>query len=380
MLRGQRPPPPASPFLPGAAARRRRRKAVACAQLGSPLYGGLLAQAADDLLAGGPTADVLDGHLDSPWRSALALRMLGGVHALVLTGQAAELAAFYPSAGGTADPGPGYARAWAALQQVLAGQRDAVRAWLDRPPQTNEVGRAAALLGGLRYLMAEACLPVRLVEIGASAGLNLRADLFHVPGEAGRYGDPSSPVVLAGAWRGQPPPGSPSPFTAAPVEVIERTGGDRTPIDPTTDQGRLTLAAYVWPDQAHRMERLRGALTLAAHYPVDLRQELASDTLRRTALAEGTCTVLWHSIVRQYLDEAQRPALTEGIAALGAAATSSARFAWIALEPHRITPDGACLVTMTTWPGGHERVLGSAPPHGLPVTWNPQEPSEPALP
>ncbi len=346
---GQQEPPPASPFPLGAAARRLRRQAVACAQLGSPLYAGLLDHAADDLLAGGPTADVLDGHLDSPWRSALALRMLGGVHALVLTGQAPELAAFYPSAGGTADPGPGYARAWAALRQALAGQRDAVRAWLDRPPQTNEVGRAAALLGGLRYLTAEVGLPVRLVEI-----------------------------VLAGAWRGQPPPASPSPITAAPVEVIERTGGDRTPIDPMTDQGRLTLAAYVWPDQAHRMERLRGALTLAAHYPVDLRQELASDTLRRTALAEGTWTVLWHSIVRQYLDEAQRSAVTEGIAALGAAATSSARFAWIALEPHRITPDGACLVTMTTWPGGHERVLGSAPPHGLPVTWNPQEPGEPA--
>jgi len=354
-----------------AAARRLRRQGLACRELGSPLYAGLLDQAADDVLAGGPTAGLLDGHLDSPWRTALALRMLGGVHALVLTGQAPELAAFYPSVGGIADPGPGCARAWAAVRQVLADQPDAVRAWLDRPPQTNEVGRAAALLGGLRHLVAEARLPVRLVEIGASAGLNLRADRFHVAGESGRYGDPSSAVVLAGAWRGQPPPASPSPFTAAPVEVIERTGGDRTPIDPMTDQGLLTLAAYVWPDQVQRMERLRGALTIAAQYPADLRQELASDTLRRTALAEGTWTVLWHSIVRQYLDEAQRAAVTEGIAALGAAATPSARFAWLALEPHRITASGECLVTLTTWPGGRERVLGTAPPHGLPVTWEP---------
>ena len=52
---------------------------------------------------------------------------------------------------------------------MLAAQRDAVRAWLNRPPQTNEVGRAAALLGGLRHVTAEAALPVRLVEIGASA-------------------------------------------------------------------------------------------------------------------------------------------------------------------------------------------------------------------
>jgi len=345
-----------------ATARRLRRQAVACRELGSPLYAALLGHAADDLLAGGPAAGVLDGHLASLWPSALGLRMLGGVHALVLTGQAPELAAFYPSAGGTADPGPGYARAWAATRQVLADRRDAVCAWLDRPPQTNEVGRAAALLGGLRHLAAEARLPVRLVEIGASAGLNLRADRFYVPGEAGRYGDPASPVVLAGAWRGHPPP-------AVPFEVIGRTGGDRAPLDPATDQGRLTLAAYVWADQADRMERLRGALAVAAQVPADLRQELASDTLRRTALAEGAWTVLWHSIVRQYLDDAQRAAVSEGIAALGAAATPSARFAWIALEPHRVTADGECDVTVATWPGGRQRVLGTAPPHGMPVTW-----------
>jgi hypothetical protein len=335
---------------------------VACGELGSPLYAGLLGHAADDLLAGGPMASVLDGHLAAPFGSALGLRMLGGVHALVLTGQAPELAAFYPSAGGRADPGPGCARAWAALRELLVVRRDAVRSWLDRPPQTNEVGRAAALLGGLRHITAEARMPVRLVEIGASAGLNLRADRFHVPGEAGRYGDPSSPVVLAGAWRGQRPP-------AALVEVMERTGGDRAPIDPATEQGRLALAAYVWADQPDRMKRLRGALTLAARFPADLRQELASDTLRRTKLAEGSWTVLWHSIVRQYLDGAQRAAVAEGSTALGAAATPSARFAQIALEPHRSTVNGECLVTLTTWPGGHERVLGTAPPHGLPVTW-----------
>jgi hypothetical protein len=100
------------------------------------------------------------------------------------------------------------------------------------------------------------------------------------------------------------------------------------------------------------------------------RQAAASDTLERTALAEGSWTVLWHSIVRQYLDDAQHAAVAEGIARLGAAATPSARFAWLALEPHRHTPNGECLVTLTTWPGGTGRVLGTAPPHGLPVLWS----------
>jgi hypothetical protein len=65
---------------------------------------------------------VLDGHFDDPGRTALALRMLGGVHALVLTGRAPELAIFYPSAGGTADPGAGAGLAWAAMRRVLAEQ------------------------------------------------------------------------------------------------------------------------------------------------------------------------------------------------------------------------------------------------------------------
>ena len=151
--------------------------------------------------------------------------------------------------------------------------------------------------------------------------------------------------------------------------MIGRTGGDRAPIAATTEQGRLALASYVWPDQPDRMTRLRGALAVAAQFPADLRRESAPDTLARVTLADGCWTVLWHSIVRQYLDDEQRAAVAERIAALGAAATPSARFAHVALEPHRQTANGECQVTLASWPGGEQRILGSAPPHGLPVTW-----------
>lgn len=333
-----------------------------CDGLGSPLYAGLLRHAADDLLAGGPTAGVLDGHLADPGRSALALRMLGGVHALVLTGQAAELAAFYPSAGGTADAGPGADRAWPALRDVLAGHRDEVRAWLGSPPQTNEVGRGAALVGALCQLVAEAAYPVRLVEIGASAGLNLRADHFWISGPGISYGDESSPVRMPGGWLGQPPP-------VVPVLVVSRVGGDLSPVDPVSENGRLRLSAYVWADQIARFERLRGALELAARIPADLRAEPASDTIARISLEPGTWTVLWHSIMHQYLDADQAQELADGAAALGAAATETARFAHVSLELVRGTPDTP--VELTTWPGGARRRLGTAPPHGIPVTWGP---------
>ena len=354
-----------SPELDGLAAARTARllrlQAAACRELGSRLYGDLLAHAAMDLLDGGPTARVLDGHFDDRPSSVLALRLLGGVHALVLSGRAPELAAFYPSAGGTAESAAGSPRAWAALRRTLAEQGTEVQAWLGHPPQTNEVGRAAALLGGLRHIAAEADLPVRLVEVGASAGLNLRADWFCVAGKSGHYGDPTSPVVLTDGWLGDPPPES-------HVEVIERIGGDIAPVDPLTGDGRLKLTAYVWPDQIDRLRRLRGAFEVAERVPADLRAESASETVARTRPARGSWTVLWHSIFRQYLSETQRAELTDGVTALAATATSSARFAYIYLEQSRA---GGCPVTLTTWPGGHRRVLGTAPAHGLPVRWRP---------
>jgi hypothetical protein len=336
-----------------------RSQAQACREIGSPLYGDLLFRAADDLLSGGPVAGVLAGHLGAPPSSVLALRMLGGAHALALSGLAPELAAWYPSAGGTADPAAGSPHAWAALRRTLADERDTIRHWLERPPQTNEVGRAAALLGGLLHVTAQQRLPVRLVEVGASAGLNLRADRFCVLGDTGRYGDPRSPVVLRHGWQGLAPP-------AGRVEIIERTGGDLAPIDPASREGRLRLSAYVWPDQAERLARLRGALVIAGQMPADLRAESATATLARTALAPGTWTVVWHSIFRQYLNDAERAELADGVAQLGRAATPKARFAYLYLEQSRA---GGCPVTLATWPGGRREVLGTAPPHGIPVRW-----------
>jgi hypothetical protein len=337
-----------------------RLQSAACREIGSPLYGDLLALAADDLLVGGPVAEVLAGHLQTRPAGVLALRMLGGAHALALSGRAPELAAWYPSAGGIIDAEPGSPRAWAALKKTLAEQRDAIVPWLDWPPQTNEVGRAAALIGGLLNITAQASLPIRLVEVGASAGLNLRADLFCVPGDASSYGDPHSPVVLSHGWQGAAPPDS-------PVEVIERTGGDLAPIDPTSAHGQLTLTAYVWPDQSDRLARLRGALAVARDVPAELRTESATRTVTGIELVPGTWTVLWHSIFRQYLDEAQRAELADGVAALGATATKKARFAYLYLEQSR---SGGCPVVLTTWPRGQRQVLGTASPHGIPVRWS----------
>ena len=171
---------------------------------------------------------------------------------------------------------------------------------------------------------------------------------------------PAPRVRIEGGWLGRPPPGG-------PVTVLSRTGGDLTPIDPLSEDGELRLTAYLWPDQIARLNRLRGAIELAGQVPAQVRAEPASATIAGLRLEPGTWTVLWHSVMAQYLDAAEAEAIAAGIAALADAATGSARLAHVSLEPVRGLAD--IPVQLRTWPGGTRRLLGTAPPHGIPVTW-----------
>ncbi len=339
-----------------------RHQAAACGELGSPLYAHLLARVADDVESGGPAAEVLRGHERDPGPAALGLRLMGGVHRLVLERRAPALALTYPSVGGTGDADA----AWAALRDVLGEHRDELRGWLNHAPQTNEVGRAAALIGGLLHLAAVDPRPVRLVEVGASGGLNLRADRFRVDlGDGRSVGPPGSPVVLRAPWTGAVPP------LRDQLQVVERLGCDLAPVDPTSQDGRLRLTSYVWPDQLGRLERLRGALQVAAAVPARVETAGAADFLDRLHLVEGTTTVVWHSVMWQYVGPDERTRVEQRLADLGADQTDGAGLAHLFLEPRRRVSGGdhEFLVVLQTWPGRTERVLGSAAPHGIPIAW-----------
>lgn len=342
-----------------------RRQSAACADLGSSMYEALLAFAADDYAARGVVADVFDGWTLEPGPAALALRLLGTVHRLALTGQAPELARFYPSvAGDEAEPfDPGLA--WAAFRDVVAARLDEVRAGLDSPPQTNEIGRSALLIGGLLVLRSRIDLPARLVEIGASAGLNLRPDLVRVEGTHAAVGPWGSPVTLYDPWHGSLPP------VHLSVEIVERLGSDLDPVDVSTAAGRLRLVSYVWPDQLGRVSRLRGAFDLAAAVPVAVTREGAVATVSALKPAPGAVTVIWHSVMEQYLPPPEQAALESAFDALGAAATAEAPVARLAFEATKFpSPAGVLFgLKLTTWPGGETTYLASAHPHGDTVTW-----------
>ncbi len=335
-----------------------------CAASGSPMYGELFDLVADDAEAGGPFATVLSGYEDAPSRQAVPLRLLGGLHRLVLDGRAPRLRRWYPSTGGAWDG----AKAWPEIRAAAADHRDRLRAALDRPPQTNEVGRSAALVGGLLRINHQFGYPIRLFEIGTSAGLNLRADHYHYLFADQHWGPATSPVTIPDAWRGSLPPGG-------TVRIVERRGYDISPIDVTGEagvDGELTVLSYVWPDQATRLDRLRGAIAVARGVPASLERRTAADAVAGMTLAEGALTVLWHSITWQYLSTEEREAVRTAVDALAAQADARSPFAHLTLEPARDGP-GAPIsfwVRARTWPGGELEVLGECHPHGPPVQWH----------
>jgi hypothetical protein len=327
-------------------------QADACRMIGSELYAGLLERAREDVEAGGPIWEILQGHEEDPEFSVLGLRLLGAVNRLVLAGQEPELAAAYSDGDAAA--------AWTALREALSRNARELRGSLERPVQTNEVRRCAALLFGFLAVSTETGLPLRLLEVGTSAGLNLRWDRYRYVAEGFSWGLQGSAVKLEFELGGKRPPSLPPS-----VEVRGRQGCDAAPIDPLTADGRLTLLTYIWPDQPERIARMLAALEVAAEVPVAVDREPAAAWTRRVLSepAPGEATVLYHSIVSQYLSDEERAALVANIEEAGARASAEAPFAWLRMEP----ADNLADVHLTLWPGGEERLIARAGYHGSPV-------------
>ena len=342
-----------------------RLQAEFCGTFGSPLYAELLARAADDVERGGALAQVFDGWTGNPVPDAVVLRLMGAVHGLVLGGAVPELARFYPSAGGA----PAWPATWEAFQRVVDAHAAALRAALDRQVQTNEVRRSAALLGGFLTVAAAYGLPLRVLEIGSSAGLNLCWDRYRYevvadPGAASQpvWGDPGSPVAIRTAWEG------PLDVFAGRATIAERAGCDLAPVDVTDDAQVRVLESFVWADQLERLAQLRAAVGLARQFPPPLVRRRAADWLAEQLVRPraDVATVVFHSIMWWYLSEEERGRVTAIIGRAGARATARAPLAWLRLELMATTePD----LLLTQWPGGAETLLGHADAHGRSVRW-----------
>lgn len=335
------------------------RQGRGCTDLGSPLWGRMLQDAAGDIEAGGPLLGLLRDWEGDIELGAPALRVAGGLHYLALSGQAPDLAALLPSCGGRADE----ALVWPAARKVVDVRRAALRDFLAGPPQTNEVGRSCALMPGMLEISRLTGLPLRPREIGSSAGLNQFWDRYAYRLGPHGWNVGNSALTLECRWKGGPPP-----LAQRPV-VASRAGCDINPLDLRQEEIRLRLQAYVWPDQERRMASLRAAMAIALENDVRIENMPASGFVTRELeeRPSGECIVIYHSIVRQYFPDDEGRAFDGAIVAAGQRASKDRPVAWLRLEQD--APAQPFELRLTLWPDGATRVLAMAHPHGASVKW-----------
>lgn len=334
-----------------------RRQAGWCASLGSPLYSDLLSKCADAHEKGGALRVLLQPHEDDPEDSALPLRLMGSVHRLVLEGSANELARFYPSAGGRVDLGG----AWSAFVSTVEQHGPVLKQLIKNPVQTNDVGRSGSLLGGFSVIAERTRLPLRLLEIGASAGLNLCWDHYRYDWSTGGWGNVSSAVHVKDVFMGE------APFIPPVIDVAERTGCDLSPIDIRSHAGRSILLSFIWPDQQDRIERSNAAMQVASAVPFVVQRANGEDWLpdRLAKPFGGVTTVVYHSLVWQYLSESERHNIARTIEEAGRRASEHAPLAWLKMEPS----NNGLEIRLRIFPGFEEQVLATTRPHAPSVRW-----------
>lgn len=297
--------------------------------------------------------------LETPGPSSLAearLLLLAALHHAALADPSLPHAAWYPAAtDGARQPSDGAPSALA-LAYLVEHEGEVAGFLRDHRLQTNEIGRCAVLLPG--FLDAAAFgRPLRLLELGASAGLNLRFDRYHYRYQDGPGWGPTGGPQLASRAEGS------APRTLAPptVDVVGRRGVDLAPLDPTDDADRRLLTSFVWADETDRIARLRAALDVARSTPAHLdRGDLIAWADEHGRAEPGVTTVLFHSQVRHLLSGEEAGRLGEAVERGLRSATADAPFVYLAFEAPRGVPDDG-----SNWP---ELTIGTSTGDG-PPSW-----------
>ena len=322
------------------------------------MYERLFAELADDYRWGGRTYAILAGRSERPVHDALPLRLAGAIHRVVLRGDEPRLARHYPSMGGR--PGEDFPADFIAYMRE---HLDDIEAGLSSQVQTNEVGRCVVPLALSHWLTWFGIEEYDHLEVGASAGLNLNFDRYYAGVRTLRMGDPESALRFSGEWFADMPA---VPKNSA--RVVRRRGVDPHPIDVTNKTEELRLLSFVWPDQKERMERLRTAVAIAKAYP-PLVDSGSADTWVAAQLARDSerATVVFHSIVWQYLGESVQRRFREALHEAGQRATPQRPLVWARMEPAGPVAD----VRATVWMGGepNEHLLAEVGYHGQGMRW-----------
>ena len=274
----------------------------------SPLYQELSRAVAGD-------EDLLDLAAEVRPGQQPANMLMAAAHLLVLKHPELPFARFFPSVrGDDAEPPQGAGLEFGAF---CAEHRGAITQVLrERLVQTNAPGRGVAVRLAMHEVTRRVTGPVTFLEIGPSAGIQLRFDRWAVHTAGRRFGPADAPLTLRAQWRADDPP----PDLDHIPPVRDRLGVDLHPVDATDPEQRLWLQALVWPEHRDRFAELATALDAVAADPPTILRGDAIELLPRLdaeRLADNIPMVVFHAMVRIDVPAERRAAFDAAIAALG---------------------------------------------------------------
>jgi hypothetical protein len=298
----------------------------------SPLYAELLRRYADD-----PVAAKIVGP-EPKWDAPL--RLLGGLHFLVLGGRA-----------DWDDP----------LEQHRGFLSDFVQT---QGVQTNEVQRSWVLLPLLlRVAQRAGAETFDLVELGPSAGLNLVWDRYGYRYEAGEWG-PENALLRFGGEERKPVPAD---LLELRPTVRARIGIDRAPIDVTTEHGARLLRAFVWAGQEERMRKLDKAIEALRADPPELVRGDFVEALPEVLAAQPRdgLTIVFQTASFGYIGDEGRARVRAVLERTG----EDRQLAFISTGKPRAPEDDCWGLRLVYWPGGEREFAGHADFHGSWLQW-----------
>jgi hypothetical protein len=257
--------------------------------------------------------------------------LLAAMHASLLRDPSADLALWHRTCGGDRDPTD--PRLAAAINDLLVDRTEEITASvISGATQTNEPGRSAILLAALGHIAEQHSQPLGLLDVGTSAGLNLRLDEYSYTYSGTKRnitaGNPRSPVHIQSdisrSTKPLPVLGMQS------VQIAHRAGVDLNPLDVSDPDQRRWLRALIWPDEQARFDRLTAALDVAAAHPIPLQKGDATASLQALidAVPQGVRPVITTTWVLTYLTENDRIAFVETLAAIG----KNRPLSWVFIE------------------------------------------------
>jgi hypothetical protein len=262
------------------------------------------------------------------------LRLLGGMHYLVLGGEAS----------------------W----EDSPGEHVEFLSWFVQTQgvQTNEVQRSW-VLGPLfcRVAQRTGAREIDLVELGPSAGLNLAWDRYRCEYEAGSFWGYRSPLVLRGTERRTV---HASLLRCVP-RVRSRVGIDKAPIDVTDPASARLLKSFVWADQVERLERLEAAIDVVREDPPRLVHGDFVDALPEVLAQQpgDVPTVVFQTAALGYVDRSARDRVRRALDDAGV----DLPLAFISAGNPRVGEQDWGL-RIVYWPGGGREFVGHADYHG----------------